>query len=262
MMMTTTEQSSSSLTVVVLQQQQQLLYLLVLFLLLLLLPLIGVVWKRQYQLQRPLAKQQFTHTITVTRHLPNTSLAQAYAKCLRAWRVDNLGLPKPSCLSIMQPQIIQPGHVTTGVGLICQRWMPLGSCLFRCSHLQEGIVGFQESSSKRDTMETWMQMEYKVLNPSYCTWPVYNHLGRVRFTATTTFNNKNNNNNSNKDSVLVVGGGCRMEWTVQWTPLPVPIIPFWDKILTWITTMVIETAGNYMAATAKEEELQDLSKNS
>jgi hypothetical protein len=242
-MMTTDEQESSSSL-----SSWTIVFQILFLVLLLLIRLIAVFWERQYDRQRhsssssTIEKQHFTHFITVTRHLPTRSLQQAYARCLRAWRVDNLGLPKPP-LSFLQPMILKSGHVTTGVGLICQRWMPLAAFCFAC-HLQEGIVGFQESSTSTSNtessnkqeekdMEEWMQMEYKVLNPSYCTWPVYHHLGRVRFTANT------------KDSGSG-GGGCRMEWTVQWTPLPLPTI----------TIRVIEMAGNYMAAVEEEEEQQ------
>jgi hypothetical protein len=136
--------------------------------------------------------------------------------------------------------------------LIVERWMPLASCFSSSGHLQEGIVGFQEnennnknaassssSSSTENNNTEWMQMEYKVLNPSYATWPVYNHVGHVRFTKETT------------TTTTSADTGCSvlMEWTVQWTPLPVPIIPYWDNILTLVTTRVIETAGNYMATT-------------
>lgn len=102
-----------------------------------------------------------------------------------------------------------------------------------------------------------MQMEYRVLNPSYCTWPVYNHLGRVRFTSTSNSTNYHDDETSSGSSV----GGCQMEWTVQWTPLPflLPMIDYyycWEKILTWITNMVIETAANYMAAATAEQQQQ------
>jgi len=128
--------------------------------------------------------------------------------------VGNLGLP------LLPPIVLDPGHEETGVGFCLLRIPPLG--------LKEGIV--HQSQDTTEDGQSRVTIQYQVLNPSYLTWPVQNHLGTMVFTGS-----------DNKGETA-----CELEWTVQWTPLWLPI-PFWSQVLDWITRLVITTAATYMA---------------
>ena len=79
-------------------------------------------------------------------------------------------------------------------------------------------------------------MQYKVLNPSYTTWPLQDHFGTVVFVAATKDHNNKNNNH---------GGGSHMTWTIEWTPLWMPL-PGWNTFLTWIHTLIATSMTRYM----------------
>ena len=93
-------------------------------------------------------------------------------------------------------------------------------------------------------------MHYKVLNPSWMTWPVKEHAGCITFTELT---------GSITTATATTTTGCDMEWHVQWTPLAIPLIsPLWNRALETITTIVIETSANYVAAASKDAHLPGL----
>ena len=197
----------------------------------------------------------FSHRISVTQSLPHLSVEQAYHHCLYAWRYDNLGLPwylSLSTFGISAPRIEAWGDERTGQGLILHRVVP---------PVREGIVnvewvydddddnsqeeGQQQQQEKEEQdyealpksvrVLTRATLQYKVLNPSYTTWPLQDHFGTVVFVAAAKDNNNNNNH----------GGGSHMTWTIEWTPLWMPL-PGWNTVLTWIHTLIATSMTRYM----------------
>lgn len=162
----------------------------------------------------------YTHQLTVCRSLPSTSPADAYQRCLKGWREENLGLP------LLPPFVVNKGETKTGIGLVLLRIPPAG--------LKEGIVDCQSRilASKDETSPCLqvIEMHYKVLNPSWITWPVKEHEGCITFTET-------------------AASGCDLKWHVQWTPLAVlpPFSSLWNSALEKITSLIIEASADYVA---------------
>ena len=175
--------------------------------------------------------KSFTDKLVFRRQLPpDVTPSQAYARCLQAWRVDNLGLP---WFLVSPPFILEWGDEDTGVGFVLARVPPL--------FLKEGIV--HHSVELDNTNNTMLVMQYKVCNPGYLTWPVKNHLGTIIFRHPTM---QNEQMEQDSNTVVVVAVGCEIEWTIEWTPLWMPI-PYWRKVLAWVHGLVIETAINHIA---------------
>lgn len=160
-----------------------------------------------------------TELLSIHHTLPSgVTTRQAYQRCVEIWRDENLGLP----WFVPPPFLKDRGDPVTGVGLEVVRIPPLG--------LREGIVDchFAASSNEDSGEECWM--EYKVLNPSWLTWPVQSHLGRISFRQLST-------SDSNVQTEL--------EWRVQWVPLPLVGI-----IVGFATRKIVSTAARYLATTA------------
>lgn len=149
----------------------------------------------------------YTESIRYTRKLPSSTVEQTYARCVQAWRHENLGLPRLFSNAFLR----KAGDDTTGVGLEVIRFPPAG--------LREGVVGCKQEDGS-------MEMEYRILNPGPATWPVEKHRGRV---------------------VMVDDGnnGCSMEWIVEWTPLQVPL-PFFQRALKLFTRFIIGSAVEHV----------------
>jgi hypothetical protein len=189
-------------------------------------------------------------TLTVRRTLPNLSSAEAYRRCLGAWREKNLGL------WLLPPAMIwQRGNEDTGEGLIMIRIPPAG--------LLEGIVKVKapttttnknemskaattradnshaihdddqlckDDDDDDDDDDYWM--EYKVLNPSIVTWPVHSHRGFI------SFRQKPPNTNDNDQSI-----STELEWNVEWEPLPLV-----GNVVSFVTAQVVHCAVNCIAS--------------
>lgn len=149
----------------------------------------------------------FTESLQYDRKLPSLTASEAYRRLLKGWRVDNLGLPL-----IPHPKIIEFGDPETGVGFILERDPPPGG-------LREGIV---DGKCDGETCE----MVYKVLNPGWTTFPLEAHRGTV------TFHNDTE--------------GCSMQWKVEWTPLSLTWVPFWDDFVRLLITATISSAVTYV----------------
>jgi hypothetical protein len=154
----------------------------------------------------------FTHSFTTFRRIPHRSIDQCLQRCVTGWVVDNLGLP----WYIPKPFVVKPGDPDTGMGLIITRIPPLA--------LQESII-----ACVRNEGNTELTIEYKVLNPGWLTFPVSEHHGCIRFYL-------DESNTSN------------LEWTVKWTPLPLPFFrESFDNVLEKAVRLIIERASDYMA---------------
>jgi hypothetical protein len=168
----------------------------------------------------------YSHTFRIQRRLKPTP-SQAYQRCLKGWRQDNLGL-----WLLPPPLILKQGNAETGVGFVLARIPPVG--------LREGIL---ECSTDEDGEEC--EMKYAILNPGWLTWPVCEHEGRIRFSRDA------DNNSDNIDGTNIDGPCTVMEWTVQWTPLSVPVPAVlqgpWEAFLLVLTRLVITTAADYVA---------------
>jgi hypothetical protein len=169
----------------------------------------------------PCSVTSYSHTLRIHRRFGDSSSqtritpAIGYHRCLQAWRQENLGL-----WFLPSPQIICKGDADTGVGFVLQRIPPAA--------LREGIV---ESCCKDP--EKW-EMTYQILNPGWFTWPVQEHQGSICFS------------NSDNESP---GAATEMEWTVQWTPLSVPLIlkgPL-ETILMTLTRIIVSRAADHIA---------------
>jgi hypothetical protein len=160
----------------------------------------------------------FTNELVFERDIPHLTPADAYNRCVRSFRDDNLGLPS----FLPYPVIDNRGNESTGVGLVIRR-SPL--------ELKEGIV-----DCKINTATGIWILYYKVLNPSYTTFPVQDHLGTI------TLLPKDNNNNNTGDTSCV---GCHLIWKVQWTPLSPSLLINLFVIPAIIS--IINSACNYVA---------------
>jgi hypothetical protein len=157
----------------------------------------------------------FSQSIVVHRRVAQTTPASGYQATLQAWK-ENLGL-----WFLLPPIILEQGHPETGVGFVLVRIPPAG--------LREGIVNCQWTEEGQQQV----RMDYKVLNPSYFTWPVADHQGEILWRATTSSDSREED--------------AELEWTVQWNPLPlISWIPYGDEALMTITRFIIERAATYV----------------
>jgi hypothetical protein len=160
----------------------------------------------------------FSHESVFVRDILHLSPADAYNRCVRGFRNDNLGLPA----FLPSPVIENYGNERTGIGFILRR-SPLA--------LKEGIVHYDI-----DKTTGVYKLYYKVLNPSYTTFPVVDHLGTITLSPTTL-----DCNSTSSSSSL----GCQLIWKVQWTPLfPSRIINLFVII---VLKLVINCACDYIA---------------
>jgi hypothetical protein len=176
----------------------------------------------------------FTHELRIYRYIPWTSSPSVvYQRCLDGWRDENLGLP------LLPPIIVNRGHPDTGEGLVLMRIPPAA--------LLEGIVNFTStiridyaaSSSAQDSLAVsnstlqLLDMHYKVLNPSWITWPVEAHAGCITFSPAEN------------------GTGCLLTWRVQWTPLTTKWIPLklallWNAGLEYLTRLIVNSSADHV----------------
>jgi len=149
-----------------------------------------------------------------------------FERCLKGWRHDNLGFP----WFIPPPLLVNPGDAATGVGLVVTRIPPLA--------LQEGIVDYSQKVMVVNGQEQIVEKEilYRVLNPGWLTFPLAKHEGRVRVFQT--------------EATETGQDGCLcLEWNVQWTPLPVPILNSqWEDLMELTLTSLVSCACDYIAA--------------
>lgn len=140
-----------------------------------------ILWQKYY-VDGLIATSSFNNSMIFTRELLTLNVTEAYKRCLKVFRDDNMGLPTWMTRSV----IIARGDESTGLGCIIRR-APLT--------LQEGIVEYNVNETTKS-----ITMQYKVLNPSYSTFPVISHLATV--------------------SLLSKSKGCTLIWTIDWIPLP------------------------------------------
>jgi hypothetical protein len=164
-------------------------------------------------------------------------LDQCLQHCLTGWRRDNLGLP----WYIPKPILSHPGHPTTGIGLILIRIPPLG--------LQEGIVNVVWNTDDTTNIQpSSVTVVYQVLNPGWLTFPVHEHVGYIRFVVEDDDDRRGDDDNNAKN-INPRQQFVRLEWTVQWTPLVLPLKTLqtaWDGLVESAIRAVIERASEYM----------------
>lgn len=154
-------------------------------------------------------------SVFVVRHKLPTGVTptQAYLRCVQIWREENLGLP----WFVPFPILRNRGDDQTGVGLEVMRIPPFG--------LREGITDAHYVND--DSSSCWM--EYKVLNPSWLTWPVRSHRGLITFQPTTE-------EDENVHTTL--------EWRVEWVSLPLV-----HEVVQFFTRLIISHAAHYLSTT-------------
>lgn len=167
----------------------------------------------------------YSHRRTFTRRLAEgTTPMQAFERCLKGWRQDNLGL----AWYIPKPTIVSHGDETTGVGFEVVRRPPLGGMVERIIDYKcIPSSGEKEEGKDHEGEIEAIVMTYKVVNPGPCTCPVKDHLGTIRFQA----------ESSSEGATTTTA----VDWTVEWIPLPVL-----GLIVPAITRYVIGTAVNYI----------------
>jgi hypothetical protein len=140
---------------------------------------------------------------------------QAYQAALRAWREENLGLP----LYFLPPIVLDRGDKDTGVGLRLMRIPPFG--------LIESIVDYNEINDADEKSQT---MIYKVLNPSWLTWPVSYHRGEIEV------------------KMDDIKSQCELHWRVEWTPYSLGsfVDPAFHGFVKKVTTFIITTAADHV----------------
>lgn len=163
----------------------------------------------------------FADQVVFSRTIHRTTPQEAYRVALQAWK-QNLGL-----WFVPLTVILEQGDPQTGAGLVLLRIPPF---------LKEGIVGREELE------HGGLKMTYKVLNPSFLTWPIQDHIGEISFRRS-----------SDKDEVTT-----KMEWKVQWTPLA-EWTPYFREALKAITTVIIGMASDYVVELSKSPPEKDAS---
>lgn len=179
----------------------------------------------QQQQQQGMTKRRSPDVVVVHKVLPPGTATpfQAYQRCVEIWRDENLGLSL-----LPPPLLLHRGDPCTGVGLEVMRIPPFG--------LREGIT--RTSISKSEDINEKMDscwMEYKVLNPSWLTWPVQWHRGTISF-------------HRRADSTEIL-------WKVEWVPL-LPMVV--GSLVLWLTRGIVSHAVGFLAATAHKTPKRNL----
>jgi hypothetical protein len=164
----------------------------------------------------------FTQSITIYRSI-DCSVDQAFRRCLRGWSQDNFGyFGLPSL--VPKPALDKAGDPDTGLGMEVTRSPPLA--------LKEGITDYIETSTSKELV-------YRLLNPGWLTFPVSEHQARIRF--------------DQEASASASATGCQLEWTVEFSPLPVPFgNQQWERLVEYTISAVINRASDYIAETSND----------